>query len=432
MSTDYTTRIVNYALETAGFYPLRPIQRWLIDTHFNKANSTMMNIGGLYKLDDSIDMEKLAAAITDISNAHDIFKCRLVFHEGTSDLCQRFDGEIVPVEVEKISDAEFEEVKKFLKKPYRLVNNPLYRIRLIETPTGKYFYSDFYHAILDGTAAGILFLHELSSRYKGKKITRTAPKYSDYVLQELRISPEDLVEGNNYWRNMLEGYSPEKHLPPADIQGKNNWQSDQFFVELKNINREYFSDRVRKEHIFFLAASMLATAKISGQKKSFMSWIHNGRTNTTERRLFGILLEQYPVSFDFEENLTVEKFLDGLEGKINEAPKYRRSLETVYDTGLQDDCATFIFQKGSLTEESICKLADKPMQFVEMPENKFSAAENILDIEITSLDSGKYVVLVDYDASRYSEGAMKKFAATLDEMVLQLQKEKKFISEILG
>ena len=28
-----------------GFYPLRPIQRWLIDTHFNKAKSTMMNIG---------------------------------------------------------------------------------------------------------------------------------------------------------------------------------------------------------------------------------------------------------------------------------------------------------------------------------------------------------------------------------------------------
>ena len=132
-TTDYTTRIVNYALKTSGFYPLRPMQLWLIDTHFNKANSTMMNVGALYKYDDSIDLEKLAQAINDTVARYDMFRCRLVFHEGTADLCQRFDGEITPVTVEKISDAEFEERKNNLKKPYRLINNPLYRIFLLET-----------------------------------------------------------------------------------------------------------------------------------------------------------------------------------------------------------------------------------------------------------------------------------------------------------
>ena len=42
---------------TDGFYPLRPIQRWLVDTHFRKANSTMMNIGALLKLDEAVDLE---------------------------------------------------------------------------------------------------------------------------------------------------------------------------------------------------------------------------------------------------------------------------------------------------------------------------------------------------------------------------------------
>ena len=110
MSTaNYTTRIVNYALKTSGFYPLRPMQLWLIDTHFNKANSTMMNIGVLYKYDDSIDLERLAQAINETVARYNIFRCRLVFHEGTSDICQRFDGDIIPVKVEKLSDAEFEE-----------------------------------------------------------------------------------------------------------------------------------------------------------------------------------------------------------------------------------------------------------------------------------------------------------------------------------
>ena len=101
-SADYTTRIVNYALKIAGFYPLRPMQLWLIDTHFNKANSAMMNITLFYKLDNSIDLEKLAQAINETCAAHDIFKTRLVFHEDTADICQRFDGEITPVKVEKI------------------------------------------------------------------------------------------------------------------------------------------------------------------------------------------------------------------------------------------------------------------------------------------------------------------------------------------
>ena len=50
------------------YYPLRPIQRWLIDTHFNKAKSTMMNIGGLYKLSPQIDTQRLESAINEVLN----------------------------------------------------------------------------------------------------------------------------------------------------------------------------------------------------------------------------------------------------------------------------------------------------------------------------------------------------------------------------
>ena len=95
---------------TKKFYPLRPIQRWLVDTHFNKANSTMMNIGVLLKLSAAIDMFRLADSINQVLHTHDIFRCRFLFHPETSDLCQIFDGEITPVQVENMSDAEFEEV----------------------------------------------------------------------------------------------------------------------------------------------------------------------------------------------------------------------------------------------------------------------------------------------------------------------------------
>jgi anti-anti-sigma factor len=119
------------------YYPLRPIQRWLTDTHFHRARSTMMNNGGLGRLDPKVDLERLAEAVNGVLNAHDIFRCRLVFHPDTGELCQRFDGEVERVVVESLSEEAFEARKQELKQPYGLIDRPLYRIHIIKTSTGK-------------------------------------------------------------------------------------------------------------------------------------------------------------------------------------------------------------------------------------------------------------------------------------------------------
>ena len=431
METSYETRIVNYALQTCGFYPLRAMQRWLIDTHFNKANSTMMNAGALIKFDTSVDLERLAKAATDLLSAYDIFHARLIFHPGTDDLCQRFDGEIVPVTVEKISDEEFERRKENLMIPYKLINRPLYRFYLFETPTAKYMYSDFYHAIMDGTALLILFWRELEMRYLGKKITRPPLKYADFILDELKVSPEELAEGNRFWREMLKGFDETKHLPPPDIENIQAWHEEHIFTSLENITHKYFANVDCAENIFLLAATMLTLAKTTGSKTVIMSWLHNGRNTAQERRLMGIMLEQFPISWDFTKDLSVEEFLSGLEMKIQTGMRYRRSLSTVYDEGLEDDCATFIFQKRALGALNGMIFDGKPAEMISLPLNEISAAENSLDIEINLGDDGKYFVELDYDASRYSEAAMYRFAATLDEIILAMKDDNCMISTIL-
>ncbi len=115
--------------------------------------------------------------------------------------------------------------------------------------------------------------------------------------------------------------------------------------------------------------------------------------------------------------------------------KYRRSLGTVYSEGLQDDCATFIFQKESLgaygPNGGSTPASSLSCEVVGLPNNKYSAAENSLDIEISSSEKGIYHLRLDYDASRYSENAMINFADTFDKIVLQIQNEKILISDIL-
>ena len=412
-----------------GYYPLRPVQKWLINTHFNKVKSTMMNIGLLIKIAPEFELERLKNVINEILEAYDIFRCRLVFHPETAELCQRFDGEINYVTVEHRSDEEFELVKKSLLEPYVLMNNPLYRLYIFETPSANYFYMDFYHAIMDGTAIAMLFVHEIDIRYHGKKPKREPAKYADYIAEELKIPDEELEAGNNYWRAVTKNFDKRKHLPPVDVKGEEKWQENIVDHHIKNVTEEYFSDKVHKENIFFMAASMLAIAKTTGAKSSVLSWVHNGRMNSQERRLMGIMLEQYPVAYNFEVDMTVGEFLDKLEAKVNEGITYRKSLGVTYAEGLQDDCATFIFQKKFYAEK--VTLRGKVNQNVEFEKNEWSAAENSLDIEVNSEEGGTYYVELDYDASRYSEQSIKNLAESMDKIISQLQDEKLLISKIL-
>lgn len=413
---------------TKKFYPLRPVQRWLVDTHFNKAKSTMMNIGGLFKLSHAIDMNRLAVAINQVLHSYDIFRCRFLFHPETSDMCQIFDGEITPVQVEHISDEEFNERVDKLREPYRIINKPLWRIYLFQTPTAKYMFGDFYHATMDGVSTSYLLWSEIDKAYRGR--TRKLPKssYAAYVEEEANIPPEELEEGHTYWRKMLANFDKLKHLPPVKVQGVAPWTQGVYGYDLKNILNEFFRHTHLNENNFFLGATMLTLAKLTGTDNVVMSRVSNGRINMHERRLMGLMLEQFPCAWDFSQDMPVCDFLDQLEGQIQTGTRYRKSLDIVYNEGLEDDCVSFIYQKNIHSEFIFC---DTPVEVVYLPPNEISAVENALDVEINNEDSGTYSLYLDYDASRYSEAEMKNFAATLDNIVKALQDVNRPISQIL-
>ena len=285
----------------------------------------------------------------DTLNNYDVFRCRIVFHPVTSDICQHFDGEIIPVRIEKISDEELELRKKELEKPFTVVNEPLYRMYLFETPTAKYFYFDFYHAIMDGVAVVILFFSEINSRYKGKKITRAPLSYAYYILEDMKVSQEEFAEGSKFWTNILDKFDLKKH---------------------------------------------------------------------------------FPVYCEFKDDMSVGELFDSLQEKMNLCLKYRKSLNTAYQHDMAIS-ATFVFHKKIHTTLPKMKIGGYS-ELIELPLNKWSASENVLDLEFNLTDEGTYYVEYSYDASIYSENAINNFAATLDDIVSKLQNENALMADILA
>ena len=252
-------------------------------------------------------------------------------------------------------------------------------------------------------------------------------------MEEAGIPKEELSEGHSYWRNELRGFDEKKHLPPVDVTNVKAWTKNEIDIPMQvDIHADFFRGADFSENTFFLAASMLAMAKIAGVRESVMSWVHNGRTNLSEMRLLGLMLDQFPIRWDFTEPLSSKQFLLGLEERVNRSVEYRKSLDIVYNEGLEEDCATFILQKGSMGRRGSMKFGNTMATIVEMPTNEISAAENTLDIEMNAHDDGTYSLVLNYDASRYSEDNMRRLAAAVEGMIQALMDDNCIVTDLLA
>lgn len=437
-SDNFVTIVRKKAEDTTVFYPLRPVQRMMIDLHFQRAKSTMMNTGALVRLDDSLDLELLAEALNGLLSAYDIFRCRLVLHPGTGELCQRFDGEVEKIYVETMSDESFEERKQSVKQPYELIDHPLYRIYIMKTNSVSYFYVDFYHAVMDGTAIVLLFWRELDKRYmqlvnkQEPKSLRQPSSYAEYIMEEARIPQEELKEGRDYWREILERFDAARHLPPPDVQGEPETMEHEIEVPFPGMEKSFFRGKDFSENTFFMAAAMLALAKTAGSNEAVLGWVHNGRVTSSERRLMGLMLDQYPTYMDFSRDCSAHELLCTLEANVLKGMELRKSLSVFYEESCADGIAGFILQKGSMGRRGTLKLGGKENFIEEMPANEISAAENTLDIEMNSHDDGSYSLVLDYDNHLYTEGAMRNFAAVMEKMTTGLQDGERMVSELLS
>ena len=415
-------------------YPLRPMQRWLIDTHLDKAKSTMMNIGSLFKLDPTVDLKRLENAVNAILKYHDIFRCRLALDPESGDICQYFDERIAPAIYMRMNDEQLKHHLQYLRMPFDLMEAPLYRMYIIETDAANYFYADFYHAMLDGTSAGYLFPHELDMRYRGREFKRPSVSYEQYLIERQKISPSEIERQGQYWREMFGDFDMKKHLPPADYSDLEHWSKDVLELPLENIKQDFFKGKKISMNTFFVAATMLTIAKSAGQSDAKMTWVHNGRMTMQEQRMMSLMIEQYPIAWDFKNDQTVSELLSGLDEKINDSLNYREGLAAVYSEDLAEACVVLNLRKNILDyENGTVRLGDTMMQAMPVPDNDYSVTEySPLDIDIYVNDDGSYSMRMYYDSYHYPKNAMEDFKASFDEICRKLQDRERMVSTILS
>ncbi len=418
-------------------YPLRSVQRMMIDDHFGMIRSTMMNMGGIVHLDPSTDMEKLRDSINFVIHDHDLFRCRFQMDMSSGEIMQRFDGELHDVEIEDTTDEELPGIFKSLDQPYKLFDSCLWRLRLFRTETRKYLYVNFYHGIMDGVAAVMVFWREMNRYYKAlskgtdaSELRHGSSSYAEIIRDELEVPEEDKEEAENYWKKVFEGVS-EACIPPFDLDEEPG--DNEVEYPLEGISKEYFMESSYPEASFFMGATLLTMAVLSGKRKAAMTWIHNGRLVGKERRVMGLMLLELPICWSFDQNLSVGDYLAAIEERTKEELQYRDGIGSVYESEQNLGMPSFIFQKGAIGRRGELPLGDTKgvIESWDSGDDENEACDNIMDIELNAKDDGSYSIVFDYDSGKYSEKAIRQVADTMKAVIRKMQ-DNCSLYEILG
>ncbi len=301
-SVDYTKRNV---------YPLTNLQLYF--AYVMRGNTTA-NLPFLFRLDPSVELEKLKTSIETLLDVHPQLKGLVQLDEGVFKNFRRddFHAEIL---ITTLSDAEWEKTRKGLLAPYLYgENEPLYHIGIYRTESANYLFFDVAHIMGDGVTMNILF-EDLNAIYAGNHVEPEKYTFYEYILDEKDKDARGLRSENiAYGLDLMKNFKVRK-----SILNRKEWGSLKQGVnaEIKNrfenLNRKKITSFCRKhgisENAMFLTAYNYCIGIFSNEKDTVCSSIHSGRTDSRWSRLAGPLFLTYNFRYTNIPHETVPQLL---------------------------------------------------------------------------------------------------------------------------
>ena len=410
-------------------HPLTTEQIYMIDYQLYTPKSTMYNLYDMVKFDkDIMDMDMLTNALNTAIKNQPVFMTEFFFNED-GEIYQRYsEDNFEEVKLEKVTEAELDEIKKTLVQPFKIINSKLVRFRIFETEEAGYLFMDVHHTIYDGTSSKVFFTNVLTA-YAGQDL---AKDYYYYILdkRERQVDSDYYRESKEYFENRYSGTEWCKHIT-VDNDTRENTDKEVFVMlpineqQLDAIGEKYGISR----NGFFITVSAIANAIYEQKSDIMLSWIYNGRNDLSEMSSVGLLFRNLPVGIKFNKSDTLKALYEDVVEQVN--------------SGIEHSCYPYVESNNNVIEDDLaCVLYQDDLRNLdEVPgligevelDNEKLAAQNIMDIEILNKDEG-IVMMIDYAASRYKEESIdryrKIYCATIDALVDNMDNENVSLKEL--
>jgi long-subunit acyl-CoA synthetase (AMP-forming) len=269
--------------------------------------NTTSNIPFLFKLDRSVDLERMKKAIEGLFPIHPILNDVVQMFQDKGYANFRDDSRPVNIPIIDKSLEEWEETMKGLIRPYLYTpGEPLYHIELYRVGDDKYLFFDVAHIISDGMTASIL-LEDMNRLYQGETLEPEKYTYYDFLIDHEHRMKMGLHIPNIVYYCKLMG---DKRITRSilnrpgtqDLSTHINAALHGRFTSVDEAQVQSFCRANNiSENVFFMTAFNYLISIYSDSSDTISSSIHNGRIDSRWGRIAGCLFAAYGFRRKFEE-----------------------------------------------------------------------------------------------------------------------------------
>ena len=275
-------------------YPLSGVQEGICVESLSNPDSTVYNIPFLLKLDSSVDTDRLQAALKKTVDIHPCLKSYLEAGEDGKMMMHRNDD--ASIDINMVEKSSLPAGFAGLVRPFRLMEEPLTRIELIQDGSAIYLFLDIHHLIFDGESLNI-FMRDLESAYRGDALKKETFTAYEAALDEMRLKDGPAFEtARTYYTNLLKGIDPEC-LPVYD---KNGTVSEPgFLTRTVRVDRDeikgFLRDGKTTVNALLNAAFGLTLIRFLGRSDCVYTTVYNGRNDSRLTDSVGMFVHTLPV-----------------------------------------------------------------------------------------------------------------------------------------
>lgn len=368
---------------------------------------TLYNLPFLGRLGESVDTQRLKAAIEKAAKAHPGLETQLYLGEDGRVMQRRREGQCRVEEI-RLTDEEFERLRPRLVRPFELLGGSLSRFEIYITPTARYLFEDIHHIIMDGTSHGIL-AEDIARAYAGQELEPESCTGFDLAAREAELEggPEYL-QAKEFFAKLLDGRDGDC-LPVRDEFGEKpeqGWLEHEF--RLDELEFRTLRERLHVSTTgFFTAVMGFLVAKYNYRDDSVIATVYDGRRLPESRGVFSMLVKTLPFVADLSGGVSIGDYLSRSCGALMQSREHDLYSfeELAAEHGVKAD-VNFAFQ-GRLLDYQLMRGADIQ---VERIYDDMHIENTPLIFELSDLGGGGYRLHIGYRADMFSRGFAENMA----------------------
>lgn len=394
------------------YYPITENQRGVyIDWEMNR-DTTQYNIPEVRLLKE-VNPKQLKDALVAVVEAHPYLKTHFEQREG--DVVQlRLDDEIVNVTITQLDEKPTDAFFQSRVQPFNLLEGPLYRLEIYDTPVGTYLFTDFHHTIFDG-ASSYVFARDLESVLKGETVQHETYSAFDRAVDEEKFWNSDFCkEAELYFDGLLRGKETTKYPNSLQKDNEHSLKSVRVTISGSDINR-FCKDKNVTASNYFLTIFLLLLHRITREENVTITTIHHGRTDLRMMDTIGMFVKTQLVTSLYTPNeytAKVSELVRDIQQQVLKTQSYDiySFTKIVERYGLSAEIM-YAFQGGIADPEE----EQSEREQIQLDLNKTKLP---LSVMVLTPHPDEFLIALDYDSTCYNQGDMEKLAEALKVMAV--------------